>query len=286
MIRKRLTYCIGVFLFLLLASCGSNDRSAGTDAATYIPDAPDYADAAMWYIRQNSTADKGADVFYLVSTWETDWTTADGRVCHYADVHNATHRANMDKEISRIAVYMGEAGDFYSPYYRHITIEGWATLNEDTINNRFRIAFSDVQAAFNTFLRGRPDPDRPFVLAGFSQGGKAVVELLKTMPADAMRRLVQLRVRRALHPARGGSPLRDVHQPRELAHRCYARYAARHNHRQRLARAPRTGRERLQRLGIPAHPGLPQCGRLPQRRAVALRGMPAREHPDTGGGLL
>ena len=71
---------------LLLASCGSNDRGAGTDAATYIPDAPDYADATMWYTRQNSTADKGADVFYLVSTWETDWTTEDGRVCHYADV--------------------------------------------------------------------------------------------------------------------------------------------------------------------------------------------------------
>ena len=190
MIRKRLTYCIGVFLFLLLASCGSNDKSTSKDAATYIPDAPDYADATMWYTRRNSTADKGADVFYLVSTWETDWTTEDGRVCHYADVHNATHRANMDKEISRIAAYMGEAGDFYSPYYRHITIEGWATLNEDTINNRFRTAFSDVQAAFDTFLRGRPDPDRPFVLAGFSQGGKAVVELLKTMPADAMRRLV------------------------------------------------------------------------------------------------
>ena len=30
---------------LLLASCGSNDRGAGTDAATYIPDAPDYADS-------------------------------------------------------------------------------------------------------------------------------------------------------------------------------------------------------------------------------------------------
>ena len=89
MIRKRLTYCIGVFLFLLLASCSSNDRGAGTDAATYIPDAPDYADATMWYTRENSTADKGADIFYLVSTWETDWTTEDGRVCHYADVHNA-----------------------------------------------------------------------------------------------------------------------------------------------------------------------------------------------------
>ena len=91
MIRKKLTSCIGVFLLLWLASCSHNDKGAGTDAATYIPDAPDYADATMWYTRENSTVDKGADVFYLVSTWETDWTTADGRVCHYADVHNATH---------------------------------------------------------------------------------------------------------------------------------------------------------------------------------------------------
>ena len=48
MIRKKLTSCIGVFLLLWLASCSHNDKGAGTDAATYIPDAPDYADATMW----------------------------------------------------------------------------------------------------------------------------------------------------------------------------------------------------------------------------------------------
>ncbi len=188
--RERLIRCVGAFLLLWLVSCGDKEVGIPTEADTYIPEAPDYADATMWYTRENNAVGQGADVFYLVSTWETDWTTDDGRVCHYADVYNATHRANMDKEISRVADYMGEAGDFYSPYYRHITIEGWATLNEDTISNRFRTAFSDVRAAFNTFLERRPDPDRPFVLAGFSQGGKAVVELLKTMPADVARRLV------------------------------------------------------------------------------------------------
>ena len=183
------TNCIALLL-LLFASCGNRKDSTRTVAAEYIPEAPDYADRTMWYTRTNSTVERPADVFYLVSTWETDWTTGNGRTCHYADVHNATHRANMDKEISRIADYMGDAGDFYSPYYRHITIEAWATLNEDTISNRFRTAFSDVQRAFDTFLKKRPDPDRPFVLAGFSQGGKAVVELLKTMPEDVASRLV------------------------------------------------------------------------------------------------
>lgn len=190
MIRKKLNYYLGFFILLLLASCSNRDTASGMNVATYIPEAPDYTDSTLWYVRKNTTVTQGADVFYLVSTWETDWTTADGRICHYADVYNAAHRADMDKEISRIADFMGEAGDFYSPYYRHITIEGWATQNEDTINNRFRTAFSDVQQAFNTFLQQRPDPNRPFVLAGFSQGGKAVVELLKTMPAEVARHLV------------------------------------------------------------------------------------------------
>ncbi len=192
--NKILAYSgIGVFI-LLLAACSNRQTGSGENAASYIPDAPDYADAGMWYIRKYSGTDKesekNADVFYLVSTWETDWETDDGRICHYADVYNAEHRAHMDQEISRIADYMGEAGDFYSPYYRHITIEAWATLDEDIINERFRTAFDDVQSAFQTFLQNRSDPEGPFVLAGFSQGGKAVVELLKNMSDDVAEHLV------------------------------------------------------------------------------------------------
>ncbi len=174
-----------LILALSVGACG-NDSAA---VSTYIPDAPDYLDATLWYTSENDAAGTGADVFYLVSTWETDWTTDDGRLCHYADVYNATHRADMDKEISRIAAYMGEGNNFYSPYYRHMTIEIWATLDEDSIDNCFRTSFADVQQAFDTFLAQR-DSSRPFVLAGFSQGGKAVVELLKTMTADVASRLV------------------------------------------------------------------------------------------------
>ncbi len=189
MTHKKLIFFAAAVLLLALprASCGDNNNVG--DGIEYIPDAPDYADATMWFTRENAGADKGADVFYLVSTWESDWTTDDGRVCHYADVYNARHRANMDKEISRVADYMGVGNNFYSPYYRHITLDSWATLNEDTVDNRFRTAFADVRSAFETFLRQR-DPDRPLVLAGFSQGGKAVVELLKTISSDVAEQLV------------------------------------------------------------------------------------------------
>ncbi len=54
-----------------------------------IPDAPVYSDATMWFNELDDIAGKGADVFYIVSTWELDWKTDDGRTSHYADLWSA-----------------------------------------------------------------------------------------------------------------------------------------------------------------------------------------------------
>ena len=51
------------------------------------------------------------------------------------------------------------------------------------------MAFQDVKAAFDFFMSKR-NAGRPFILAGFSQGGKSVVELLKTLDEDTRRRMV------------------------------------------------------------------------------------------------
>ena len=48
---------------------------------------------------------------------------------------------------------------------------------------------SDVKRAFDHYLE-HDNGGRPFILAGFSQGAKAVVELLKDMPADVHSRMV------------------------------------------------------------------------------------------------
>lgn len=183
-------HLIGLLLvFLTLSVSRAETIPAGAFLGQYIPKAPDYADASAWYVQEADVNGTGVDVFYVVSTWESDWFTSSGQVCHYADVYNGSHVADMTKEISRVAEYMGEGNNFYSPYYRHITIDTWATLNEDTITNRFKLAFSDLKNAFDMFLKKR-QPERPFILAGFSQGGKAVVELLKYMPEELHRYLV------------------------------------------------------------------------------------------------
>ena len=139
--------------------------------AQYIPQIPDYADTTMWITEDGDVEGTGADIFYVVSTWEKDWMTADSAVCHYADVWNSTHRERMAIEMNRAAAYMAPGNRFYAPFYRHATIEAFETQNEDTVYSRTRLAMKDVCEAFDYFLAHR-DESRPLIIAGrFGCGG-------------------------------------------------------------------------------------------------------------------
>lgn len=180
--------CVG--LSMLTGGCHTATEPIQTKERVYVPIAPDYNDPLMWHIIKNDYDGSGADVFYIPSTWEFDWPTADGCICHYADPSRADHRADMSIEIEGVADYMADGNDFYSPFYRHITLDSWATLNEDTISRRYHdVAFQDVQAAFDLYLN-KHNTGRPFILAGFSQGGKSVVELIKTLDENTRSRMV------------------------------------------------------------------------------------------------
>ncbi|MDE6295051.1 MAG: DUF3089 domain-containing protein [Muribaculaceae bacterium] len=195
---------------LSLTACHGPAQPAHGETV-YVPPTPDYSDNLMWvtYLNgstPNSSCDinlrnsdiangdtdnlPSADVFYIPSTWEYDWYTADNVVCHYADPSNPTHRADMKIEMDGVAEYMADGNNFYSPFYRHITLDSWATLNEDTINRRYHdVAFVDVRNAFDHYLTHH-NAGRPFILAGFSQGGKSVVELLKILDPETRRRMI------------------------------------------------------------------------------------------------
>ena len=163
------------------ASCTANDDNPSGQKveSQYIPQAPDYSDPTMWITEDGDADGTGADVFYVVSTWEDDWTTADGKVCHYADVWNPEHRAHMaDQEMKKVAAYMSPGNRFFAPFYRHTTIQAFMTNSEDTVRQRTRLSMNDVCKAFELFQAQR-DQTRPLIIAGFSQGGLAVVELLK-----------------------------------------------------------------------------------------------------------
>ena len=143
-----------------------------------IPAAPDYADPTMWITANEDPEGTGADIFYIVSTWEKDWTDAKGDTVHYADVWNPDHRERMGREINGVAAYMAPGNRFFAPFYRHATIDAFLTRDDETIRERTRLSMKDVCDAFDLFLKQR-EPDRPLIIVGFSQGGMAVVELLK-----------------------------------------------------------------------------------------------------------
>lgn len=176
-----------IYLSILLAALWMS-ACAGADPAApsreYIPEVPDYSDPLMWITQLNDSTGTGADIFYVPSTWEFDWTTPEGLICHYADPSLEQHRADMAIEMTGIAEYMAPGNNFYSPYYRHITLDTWATLDESLIESRYRpVSFEDVRNAFSYYI-DHHNQGRPFILAGFSQGGKSVVELMKVLPPD------------------------------------------------------------------------------------------------------
>ena len=172
----------------MLLSERSNDDNPSIEQAEISPNAPDYNDATMWISADGDADGTGADIFYVVSTWEEDWKDETGRVSHYADVWNPVHREHMATEINKVAAYMSPGNRFHAPYYRHTTIDTFMTQDEDTISRRTRLAMGDVITAFDHF-QSRRDQSRPLILAGFSQGGIAVVELLKHIDAETYRQL-------------------------------------------------------------------------------------------------
>ena len=192
--RKIITTCVLAIILVYgsatITSCSTHNFEVENNIqSTYVPKAPDYNDATMWINVDGDKDGTGADVFYVVSTWEEDWLTKDGRICHYADVWNPEHRDHMaTKEINKVAAYMSQGNRFYAPFYRHTTIEAFMTQNEDTIRNRTRLAVDDVCAAFDLFQQQR-DKTRPLIIAGFSQGGLAVVELLKHIDDETYNQL-------------------------------------------------------------------------------------------------
>ena len=178
---------LSIVLCSSVTACSATEPSVAENV--YVPVAPDYSDAYMWHI-DTSRDTSDVDVFYIPSTWEFDWTTTDGRICHYADPSITKHHDDVEIEMTAVADYMADGQNFYSPHYRHITLDSWATLNEDTISRRYSdVAFADVKRAFDHYM-ATYNNNRLFILAGFSQGGKSVVELMKRLSPEQRDKMV------------------------------------------------------------------------------------------------
>lgn len=164
----------------LLVSCRPDKV---TVAVNNTPKAPDYAQESQWYI---SNRQAEADIFYIIST-ETGDYNRQGVVCHYADTYNDSVRQPLYGEMLGVDSLLSGQLNFYSPYYRQCSLQ---TFTADSLTQkRIPLAMGDVSKAFDYYLK-HFNCGRPFILAGFSQGGIAVVELVKQMSPEVYNRMV------------------------------------------------------------------------------------------------
>lgn len=171
---------------ILLCSC-SSDEESGKDYVT--PERPDYGNESAWYRTECSSETMTADVFYITPTCIWDYTDENGDTVHFMDISDEGQRKAVDA--SNLLAYnlFRKNCRFYSPYYRQISMNSWFEPDRE-IERRYAIAHEDIEAAFSYYMKNL-NGGRPFIIAGHSQGAKAVIELLKhTMDSTMYRRMV------------------------------------------------------------------------------------------------
>lgn len=173
---KKLTYLF--ILLCLFAGCTSKQAQ----------DVCLYADSNSWYQNGKSIDKTKADVFYILPTCVFDWTDNNGELHHYASMTDPEQRSRMLPSYQLADEIFGDDANFFAPYYRHITMDTWAE-GEEAVAERFPYAMDDIREAFHYYME-HWNEGRPFVLAGFSQGAKCVVELIKEMDPQTYTQLV------------------------------------------------------------------------------------------------
>lgn len=173
-------------LFVLVGFSLSLSSWVSGDSAVEIgplPTEPDYADSTQWFIRHRGAE---ADLFYIIST-ETGDHLMGADTCHFADTRDAYLRGRMAHEMHAVDSFYAGRLNYYSPYYRQVSMQSWAT--EEMAMARIPVAMADCLRSWDYYVRYL-NQGRPFILAGFSQGAHAMMEILKRMPDSVASRMV------------------------------------------------------------------------------------------------
>lgn len=197
LMARKFLYAVAFLIFLVLAGAISY-RIWGNDIIRwrFVPAAPFeakapvrqavYDDRQMWFARpdiaQNPArwtpegykpgqTDAGAAIFFIHPTSylsDDHWNAP-------LDDAEANDRAALF--LRGQASAFNEAGDVWAPRYRQATFGAFLTSAADA-ERALDLAYGDVQAAFDAFLR-QVGPTRPIILAGHSQGALHLTHLLK-----------------------------------------------------------------------------------------------------------
>ncbi|MBQ6062882.1 MAG: DUF3089 domain-containing protein [Prevotella sp.] len=166
----------------LFAQC--KDGKGHPVTTDVLPATPNYDDTTQWYV---SDRHADADIFYVISTETGDYVDASGALCHYANTYNDSVRGPLHSEMLGVDTLLSGKLNYYSPYYRQCSLQ---TFTDDSVTAaRFPIALDDVRRAFGYYLE-HLNNGRPFILAGFSQGARIMLELMREMDDATFQRMI------------------------------------------------------------------------------------------------
>ncbi len=186
--RQHLTFLPALLLLVLqqiCMACSSGDSNKNVDSGLSL----DWADKSLWFEGDTRLAHADTswpDVFYLLPTCVTAWTDSTGVTRYNADPASTAHREAWQLSAELADTIFATHANLYLPYYRQAVFEG---LEGEHAEEAYAVATRDALDAFDYYLK-HFNHGRRFILAGYSQGGKMVTEILKHMDDDTYRRLI------------------------------------------------------------------------------------------------
>ncbi|MDP8236897.1 MAG: DUF3089 domain-containing protein [Candidatus Erginobacter occultus] len=146
-----------------------------------VPPKPDFEDDYSWVARPESVS-RPVDVFYVYPTIYV------GENPPNMDISDPGLRKNAEGLLTSQAGVYSPYANLFAPFYRQQTA---ATQSMEPNNGGrdafadplFQTGYDDVERAFDYYLE-HLNPDRPFILAGHSQGSMVVIELLRNRLRD------------------------------------------------------------------------------------------------------
>lgn len=141
-----------------------------------VPEAPDYASEDAWLAKPEAV-EKPVDVFYVYPTIYV------GTDPENMDISDPALRANAAGLLKAQAAVYSQHANLFAPFYRQqsAATQSMAAGNDgkDPFQDpRFQIGAGDVERAFEYYLT-HLNTDRPFLIAGHSQGSMALIDLMR-----------------------------------------------------------------------------------------------------------
>ena len=167
----------------------------------------DYSMENNWYQTGKKYDENKTDVFYILSTRLVKAVDENGNQV-FRSTLSAEDRKAMQEEYEYMSTELFDTDDFnfFAPYYRQLTGEAYMMKDKKAFASEMVKSAADVYASFDYYMKHQNN-GRPFILAGFSQGGLMSQVLLKNMTDEQYSKLIaaysmgfQIRESEAQHP--------------------------------------------------------------------------------------